>query len=96
MPKKPDRAREPLQVYLDSRDRELLDRLAERESVARAEILRMALRRLGAELAVREEAGSGVRALLGVLDGRDVPTDLAARHDEYLYPAAPARKRRAR
>ena len=87
--------REPVQVYLEERDRELLDALAARASVARAEILRLGIRRLAAEMLNDRRAGESVRALVGALDAApDVPTDLAARHDEYLY-ASQARKSRA-
>ena len=78
-------------MYLEERDRELLDALAERASVARAEILRLALRRLAAEMLDDTRAGVSLQGLVGALDGTSrVPVDLAARHDEYLYtPASP-------
>jgi hypothetical protein len=39
----------PVQVYLDARDRKLLDRLASRTGLSRAETIREALRRWAAE-----------------------------------------------
>ena len=92
---KPGRVREPVQVYLDERDRALLDAVAERAAVPRSEVLRMALRRLAAELPAAERPGAGLASLVGSLDASPaVPADLAARHDEYLYPrkGKPARK----
>jgi hypothetical protein len=86
MTDKPSRVREPIQVYLDGRDRSLLDRLAKEASVPRSEILRMGLRRLEND-AVGDRRGAGLRGLIGVMEGADVPVDLAARHDENLYPA---------
>jgi hypothetical protein len=98
MSKKPVRkqtGREPIQVYLEARDRSLLDALAERASVSRAEIVRLGLRRLAADMLGEDRAGGSMQALIGVLDdARDVPTDLAARHDEYLY--APKARRKPR
>lgn len=94
------RVREPIQVYLDARDRSLLDRLAKEASVPRSEVLRMGLRRLETD-AAGDSRGAGLRALIGVMEGADVPSDLASRHDDYLYPApkpvkAARRKRKSR
>ena len=93
-PKPPRSVREPIQVYLDGRDRALLDDLAHRNSVPRSEILRMGLRRLGSD-AGPERSGSSIRELIGAIDGVDVPADLAARHDDYLYAAPKKAKRKA-
>jgi len=38
------KVREPLQVYLDQDERQLLDRMAEEEDLSRAEVLRRGLR----------------------------------------------------
>lgn len=78
--------REPVQVYLDERDRDLLEELATRSSLSRAELLRLGLRRLSGEMLADGKLGGSLEALIGVLDdAADVPRDLAARHDEYLY-----------
>jgi hypothetical protein len=94
------RVREPVQVYLDERDRALLEALAKRASLSRADVIRLGLRRLSAELLKESRPGASVEALIGALDvAKKVPRDLAARHDEYLYdrPARGAtRKPRAR
>lgn len=98
--KKPTRVGEPVQVYLNDRDRDLLDELAERSALARSEVLRVALRRLAADLPGATNVGAALPTLVGALDSaKDVPADLAARHDEYLYavretPPPPARKPR--
>jgi hypothetical protein len=91
--------REPIQVYLDARDRGMLDALAERVSVPRAEILRLALRRMSGDLMGRDRAGASMSALVGVLDGSpDIPADLSVRHDEYLHAddAQPPKRRTKR
>jgi hypothetical protein len=98
MAKRPLRVKEPVQVYLDDRDRSLLEELAEKSSLSRAELLRMGLRRLSHDLLGEQRAGGSLDLLIGVLDDApDVPKDLAARHDEYLYgeprPATRPRRR---
>lgn len=90
---KPRRVREPVQVYLDVSDRALLDAVAERSALPRSEVLRVALRRLAADLPRAERPGASFSLLVGSLDAASaVPRDLAARHDDYLY-ASPARVR---
>ena len=85
--------REPVQVYLDERDRALLDAVAERAAVPKSEVLRIALRRLAAELPASARPGAALASLVGALDAAaGVPADLAARHDEYLYARRAARK----
>ena len=89
---KPKRVGEPVQVYLSDRDRALLDKLADRAALPRSEILRVALRRMASDLPGATNAGAALPALIGALDAAaDVPRDLAARHDEYLY-AQPKRR----
>lgn len=89
--------REPVQVYLDQPDRALLETIAARTALPRSEVLRVALRRMAAELPDAERPGASLGALVGALDGaRGVPHDLAARHDEYLYAPVPAAGERVR
>ncbi|MCC6929832.1 MAG: hypothetical protein IT359_12700 [Gemmatimonadaceae bacterium] len=93
----PRRVREPVQAYLETDDAELLASLAERLSVSKAEVIRQGIRRMAQELELAQRPGAGLSGLLGSLDvARDVPPDLAARHDEYLYaePSAPTQLRR--
>ena len=94
----PDRkVREPVQVYLDGRDRGLLDALATRAAMSRAEVLRLGLRRLAADMLGDTHAGASVQSLIGALDAAPgVPADLAARHDEYLYAPKRTKKRASR
>ncbi len=91
------RVREPVQVYLDPGDRELLEEAARRTGLARAEILRRGLRAIAHEMIAEQAPGSSFEYLIGILgDDPSIPRDLAARHDEYLYGELsdePARER---
>lgn len=90
--------REPVQAYLGAEDAELLASVAARLSLSKAEVIRQGIRRMAQEIELTTRPGAGLSALLGSLEASpDVPSDLAARHDEYLYaePAqSPARMRR--
>jgi hypothetical protein len=92
--------REPVQVYLDAGDRDLLESLAHHTSLPRAELLRRGLRQLGDRLLGKRAPGWSLTDLTGALgDSRDLPKDLAAHHDAYLYgehqpKPRPTRKRR--
>lgn len=91
---RPKRVGEPVQVYLTDRDRALLERVASRTTLPRSEVLRVALRRMAADLPGDAKSDRSLDFLIGSLDGaRDVPPDLAANHDEYLYGSTPKRKR---
>lgn len=93
----PRRVREPVQVYLDAHDRDLLEDLARRTGLARAELLRRGLRQLGDRLLRGQAPGWSLDTLTQAFgDGTDLPADLAARHDEYLYGSGPSTKKRAR
>jgi len=93
--KKPSggQVREPIQVYLDRRERSRLDRLARELRLSRAEVLRQGLQSLE-----RQQAGSLFEAfapLLGAFDNPEAPSDLAERHDEYLAQDLEARSARS-
>ncbi|HYT72046.1 MAG TPA: hypothetical protein VEK78_11740 [Gemmatimonadales bacterium] len=80
------RVREPVQVYLDETDRSLLEELAARTGLARAELLRRGLRRMADQVLTERAPGWSFDRLVGALgDDPSLPPDLAARHDEYLY-----------
>ncbi len=82
--------REPVQVYLDRDDRNLLAETARAAGLPQAEILRRGLRRVAQDLLADARPGAALDTLIGALAGApDVPPDLATRHDEYLYPAEP-------
>jgi hypothetical protein len=70
----------PLQVYLDAHDHALLERLARAQGLAKAEAVRVAIRRWATEAA---GSADPVLDLLGAMDRPDLPSDLSTRHDEY-------------
>ena len=78
--------REPVQVYLAPEDKQLLEELARRTGVSQAEVLRRGIRRLSGELDQVRRPGASLDILIGAMgDTDDLPADLAARHDDYLY-----------
>ena len=86
--KSPDRVREPVQVYLDRPDRDLLEQLVDVTGLSRAELLRRGLRTLAAGELAAHPPGWSMEKLIGAFgDAPDIPHDLAQRHDEYLAQA---------
>lgn len=84
--KKPAMVKEPVQVYLDGRDQDLLKRLSHQTGQSKAELLRRGLRRLAADELTERKPGWSFDLLIGALgDDPSIPTDLSVRHDEYLY-----------
>ncbi len=80
------RVRAPVQVYLDPADRDLLEQVVRATGLSRAEILRRGLRRVADEALTEHAPGWSLDRLVGAMGGAaDLPTDLAERHDEYLY-----------
>ncbi|MBI2071540.1 MAG: hypothetical protein HYW06_12590 [Gemmatimonadetes bacterium] len=89
--------REPVQVYLDPKDRELLERVAHTKGWSRAEVLRRGLRSLAAEALTERPPHWSLRYLIGCMgDDPSIPTDLAERHDYYLAEAYEEHARRNR
>jgi hypothetical protein len=73
--------KKPLQVYLDERDRKLLEDFAEREGLSLAEALRVSLRRSAAAAGLDDDP---LLKLIGIIDDPDGPTDWSTNHDKYL------------
>jgi hypothetical protein len=93
----PKRVREPVQVYLDRPDLTLLDQVARRLGLPKAEVLRRGLRVLAEQAMIDRAPGWSLTRLIGALgDDPTVPTDLAARHDDYLYGTDPHGRPRPR
>jgi len=91
---RPNRVREPVQVYLDGSDSALLAEVARRTGLPKAEILRRGLRSVADHLLSERAPGWSLDRLIGALgDDPALPRDLAARHDAYLY-GSPRRGRR--
>ena len=90
-PRRGAAVREPVQVYLDAADRALLDRVAAKSGLSRAEILRRGARRMAAELLADENP---MLALMREQSSADwpasTPSDVGGRHDQYLTEAAKA------
>lgn len=82
------RVREPVQVYLDPADRDLLEEVAMQTGLSRAEVLRRGLRTFADRSLGTRAPGWSLEGLIGMLGGiSGVPRDLAAKHDEHLYGA---------
>ena len=86
-PKKSSRrVREPVQVYLEPADRDLLEQVVRATGLSRAEVLRRGLRRVADEALTERAPGWSLDRLVGAMgEVADLPKDLAERHDEYLY-----------
>ena len=85
----------PFQVYLDPRDRGLLEQAANRLGVSKAEAVREALRRLARELSGGDGGGGAedpLLELIGGLDNPDVPADLSTRYHQYAARRHPTRR----
>ena len=82
----PRNVREPVQVYLETADRALLEQVMGRTGLSKAEILRRGLRQFATSTLAERLPGSSLDAIVGALgDDDSIPNDLARRHDEYLY-----------
>jgi hypothetical protein len=79
----------PFQVYLDPRDCSLLERLAGRLGLSKAETMREAVRRWAVELGAPRDP---MLDLIGSLDQPGLPTDLSTRHDDYAVRGYAARR----
>ena len=80
--KKPARGvREPIQVYLASDERAMLDQLAAQSGLSRAEVLRRGIRSFAAE---RAEGDSPLFRYMVSLPPLEGGGDVAERHDDYL------------
>lgn len=97
VPRHTGQVREPVQVYLDQKDRDLLERVAQAKGLSRAEVLRRGLRSLAAEALADRRPGWSLEYLIGCLgDDPSIPTDLSERHDYYLAQAYEEHARRNR
>jgi hypothetical protein len=81
----PKRVREQVVVYLDDRDRALLERLTKATGLAKTELFRRGLRRLADDALAGSSPGYSLRQLVATADTDDFPPDVAERADEYLY-----------
>ena len=85
-PRRPKRVREQIQLYLDPPDKALLEELVRATGLPRTELFRRGLRGLAQSTLGERAPGWSLDRLVGSLgDSPDLPPDLAAHHDEYLY-----------
>ena len=99
--RQPSRAgRAPVQVYLDTPDRSILERAAVATGLPRAEVLRRGLRRFAAELLADESPALAFLESAANAPPPGTPPDVASRHDDYLadwemasWGGTPARKK---
>lgn len=76
--------REPLQIYMDSDERRLLDKLSESTGLSRAEILRQGLR----QFATQQAGNDGpMETLMRRLREKPFAARIAADHDDELASA---------
>jgi hypothetical protein len=85
MAKPPKRVREQIVVYLDARDRALLEQLTKATGLAKTELFRRGLRRLADEALTANAPGFSLRQLVATAQNDHFPADVAERADEYLY-----------
>ena len=85
MPKPPKRIREQVVVYLDGRDRALLDQLTKATGLAKTELFRRGLRRLADDALTGSAPGFSLRQLVASAQNDEFPADVAERADDYLY-----------
>jgi hypothetical protein len=78
------KTREAVMVYLDARDRALLERLAKKTGLPRTELLRRGLRHVADRELSSESPGSAFEYLVETASGES-PPDLSERADHYLF-----------
>ena len=82
--KKPASVKEPVQVYLDTPDRALLEQAAGASGLSRAEVLRRGLHRFAAELLADTSPALAFLESAASVTPNSAAPDVAARHDAYL------------
>lgn len=80
--------REPVQVYLATPDRALLNRVAKQAGLSRAEVLRRGLRAFGADVLSEESPMLRFLDVMAAMPApKGAPKDVALHHDDYLTDA---------
>lgn len=83
--KEPKRVREQVMVYLDERDRALLETMTEKTGLSKTELFRRGLRRLADDALSEKKPGFSLRHLVATASSDDLPADVAEHADSYLY-----------
>src|SRR3954469_16071379 len=81
----PKRVREQVVVYLDERDRALLEEPTNATGLPKTELFRRGLRRLAGQALTGTAPGFLLRQLVATAANDDRPPDVAERADDYLY-----------
>ena len=81
----PKRVREQVVVYLDERDRALLEQLTKTTGLPKTELFRRGLRRLADQALAGAAPGFSLRQLVTTAGNDHFGSDVAERADEYLY-----------
>jgi hypothetical protein len=76
--------REPVQVYMDASDRELLEKAAVASGLSRAEVLRRGLHRYAAELLADTSPALAFLESAASVVPNEPSRDVAEKHDQYL------------
>jgi len=92
----PKRVREQVVVYLDERDRALLEQLTNATGLPKTELFRRGLRRLADQTLMGTGPGFSLRQLVATASNDDLPPDVAERADEYLYRGKYKRRKPAK
>ena len=92
----PKRVREQVVVYLDERDRALLEQLTRTTGLPKTELFRRGLRRLADQTLTGTAPGYSLRQLVATAGNDDFPPDVAERADEYLYRGKYRRRKQAK
>jgi hypothetical protein len=80
--------KKPIQIYIESKQNDVLEVLSKKRGVSKAEIIRKSLEKYLKELPIEEDPAYG---LIGL--GRSGKKDLAEKHDRYLSKYASHKKR---
>ncbi len=92
MPAPSKRVREQVVVYLEARDRELLENLASSTGLSRTELFRRGLWALAAQTS-GTKSRSAFDALIATAGEFDGPSDYSEHSDDYLYGGKALRRR---
>ena len=84
MKRKPEQAKEPIQIYMAPGERRFLDALALETGLSRAEILRRGMRSFAAE---RSGEAGPMQTFMRNMRAHRWPRGIAADHDKHLVEA---------
>ena len=80
--------KKPIQIYIEPQQDFVLENLAQKRGLSKAEIIRKSLDQYLREIPLEEDPGMG---LIGL--GKSGKRDLSDRHDQYLTRSLRSRKR---